>query len=73
MDEKCETAFTVIGNQPTVDAVEVVHGEWKMYNNKTLFARTLVCSNCNHNRVVSGDNPAYCERCGAKMDGDKNE
>ena len=62
--------------QPTVDAVEVVHGRWKEMHYEggildgTNFDR---CSVCGYERVF--DAPEfktvfkYCPNCGAKMDG----
>lgn len=54
--------------QPTVDAVEVVHGRWE-----EIGAADYQCSRCGF-RFSSADPIAmfqYC-RCGAKMDGDVN-
>ena len=64
-----------IMNAPTIDAVEVVHGEW--IDNKGLYQ----CSCCKHiwselwwvescpidrmNKIMH-----YCPNCGAKMDGE---
>ena len=54
---------------PTVDAVEVVHGEWL----NTKFTTELLCSNCFELSFVPitkiGRKPYnYCPNCGAKMD-----
>ena len=64
---------------PTVDAVEVVHGEWIYENGE------WVCSVCKEPalyevQVYGGGNykdcdlvrSSYCPKCGAKMDGDGN-
>lgn len=64
----------------TVDAVEVVHGQWKESNEIKSFRRTNIpvvqCSKCecyfcdiinNHHYMYR-----YCPNCGAKMDGDRN-
>ena len=60
-----------VDEQPTVDAVEVVHGRWiqgesvlDKYGGGSIYH----CSECGdwyHNFV-----PNYCPNCGAKMDGD---
>ena len=53
-----------IETSPSVDAVEVVHGEWK-WNGKH-----WECSNCRHDRLhdlVLGLDAAYCPYCGADM------
>ena len=52
-----------LDRQPTVDAVEVVHGRWD---------RSGYCSECNFWTCYCGDYH-YCPNCGAKMDGDKYE
>ena len=69
-----------IGKTPTVDAVEVVHGEWKDAHEIKSFRHTNIpvvqCSKCecyfcdiinNHRWFYH-----YCPNCGAKMDGDGN-
>ena len=53
----------IIEAQPTVDAVEVVHGEWAIVGD------ACVCSVCNKWAVQDYH---YCPNCGAKMDGDGN-
>ena len=60
-----ETANLALG-QPLVDAVEVVHAQWK-----TECKNRHKCSNCGFGRNTDtqlGWN--YCPNCGAKMDGD---
>lgn len=62
----------VIETEPTVDAVEVVHGEWEFCEEHWTGDVTYRCSNC-------GDELAtlrgieidwnFCPNCGAKMDG----
>ena len=53
----------------TVDAVEVVHGQWE--DVQCVFA----CSECQTWVLVEDGNMDmnYCPNCGAKMDGDGNE
>ena len=59
-------------NAPTVDAVEVVHGEWvhHYYDSGEPIDDKWYCSECHmcndHRRTW------YCPNCGAKMDGDSN-
>ena len=60
-----------IDEQPTVDAVEVVHGRWI---DEYPYVR---CSECNAEWInCRTDNEPkvfyYCPNCGAKMDGDGN-
>ena len=69
-----------IDNAPTVDAVEVVHGRWKLYGNDDNCGCSYFCSNC-HNSFdedwfyVQGQYRQfnYCPNCGAKMDGERKD
>ena len=58
----------LINNQPTVDAVPMVHGRWVH-----LGGDEWCCSACGFVITTKGswDKPTkkYCEDCGAKMDG----
>ena len=55
--------------QPTVDAVEVVHGRWSpvTYGLGVTVTRWM-CSNCKKYENSYG-RTNYCPNCGAKMDG----
>lgn len=59
----------LINNQPTVDAVPMVHGRWVH-----LGGDEWCCSVCGFVISTEGswDNPTkkYCEDCGAKMEGE---
>lgn len=64
----------LIDEQPTIDAVPVVHGRWigwsgeKMvdyYNETYKKIHGYRCSNCNRNTAVKSK---YCSCCGALMD-----
>ena len=60
-----------LNEAPTVDAVEVVHANWRLETDEEEpngFFKLLVCTACN--KTGSGGN--YCPNCGAKMDGDGN-
>lgn len=70
------TALNVIAsikNAPTVDAVEVVHGEWSTIEDDYCGLVALHCSVCNHEWWFEDDVPIkhyhYCPNCGAKMYG----
>ena len=54
----------IIDDAPSVDAVEVVHGEWEKYLNEGLLWRCSVCGS----RINAPYH--YCPNCGAKMDGE---
>ena len=59
-----ETIDSVVDGQPTVDAVEVVHGRWI---DAREYCGDYMCSNCD---ALYGTNKfKYCPNCGAKMDG----
>ena len=66
----------VIANAPTVDAVEVVHGQWKrrLVDWSAPYSWKVECSNCDFDICGLGDAVLfkYCPNCGAKMDGDVN-
>ena len=54
---------------PTVDAVEVEHGQWEKASEKMPIYRCSICRE--RNLFKNGDNvfSNYCPSCGAKMDG----
>lgn len=60
-----------IDRQPTIDAVEVVHGRWcYMQCNTRPSLGSWYCSACE--RSIPAERVAfskYCPNCGAKMDG----
>ena len=60
----------IVEMQPTVDAVEVVHGRWEYR------AVDFECRYYKHECSICGfdgeDWYRYCPNCGAKMDGDGN-
>ena len=60
---------------PAVDAVPVVHAEWKEKPYKRYPAYSIqYCSACgweiHTSKLRASDNWNYCPHCGAKMDGD---
>ena len=66
-------AQTFIENAPTVDAVEVAHGEWSTIEDDYCGLVALHCSVCDQEWWFEEDAPIkhyhYCPNCGAKMDG----
>jgi hypothetical protein len=68
-------AAEVIGKQRTVDAVEVVHGEWFVIEDDYFDLVELKCSACGESWGFEDyedcipQNYHYCPNCGAKMDG----
>ena len=79
-EEPCEPGecfiYDALANAPTVDAVEVVHGEWSTIEDDYCGMVALHCSVCNNEWWFEEDAPIkhyhYCPNCGAKMDGDGN-
>ena len=62
----------MIDAQPTIDAVEVVHGEWVQIGYDKAMDR-ITCSVCKEYwNICDNDTESfnYCPNCGAKMDGD---
>ena len=73
----------LIDDEPTVDAQEVKHGEWKPifmtvayeYAGKTFDLRGIECSECGEEMIYElkesfQPKPNYCPNCGARMDGE---
>ena len=56
----------LISKQPTVDAVEVVHGHWRYYS-----TTMQECSNCQ--RHTARHKFKYCPHCGAVMEDHYND
>ena len=70
-----ETIDSVVNEQPTVDAVEVVHGAWVQ---DTDWEWDYNCSACGMFAIEGRDGnfdrkTAYCPHCGAKMDGERKD
>lgn len=59
---------TEILNFPTADVRPERHGRWIEEENGV-----IVCSECGEEHEWQDYRATYCEDCGAKMDGDKNE
>ena len=61
----------VVDDQPTVDAVPVVHGRWVVKYDETICARFDTCSVCGYalKAIGEGKRMNYCLNCGAKMHG----
>ena len=66
----------IIRDQPTVDAVEVVHSQWDTVfyeSHGTLASYSHICPVCKYlYRDIRFKGHKYCPNCGAKMDGDGN-
>ena len=64
-----------VASRPTVDAVEVVHGEWSTIEDDYCGLTALQCSECNQEYWFEDEPPMkiykYCPNCGAKMDIEK--
>lgn len=57
----------ILANLPAADVVEVRHGYWIDHHSGGSF-----CSACKR-WVPYSHHPKYCETCGARMDGKKND
>lgn len=60
-----KSVLDVVKEQPTIEAVEVVHSEWKYYRKKGI----AVCKNCSFERNLDEDfgRAIACPNCGADM------
>ena len=58
-----------ISEAPTVDAVEVVHGQWRRFINGDGEYKYL-CGVCEKMVTYEMGGSNYCPNCGAKMDGE---
>ena len=65
----------VIDEEPSVDAEPVRHGRWKVfYENLQEQLSGCQCSVCEYTFFGRlSDSYNFCPRCGAKMDGDKQD
>ena len=67
LEQYKDTLLRVIEEQPTIEAVPVVHGEWiHIESSDMVIGRAYKCSNCEKIRYGSFI-PPYCQICGAKM------
>ena len=68
----------LVEDADTVDAVEVVHGEWEITEDDYLSLVEMKCSVCGESygfewfEDIQPKSYHYCPNCGAKMDGDGN-
>ena len=64
-----------LNEQPTIDAVPVVHGEWEIVPNdeNTEDYYKMRCSVCGETLWSIQPEELYCCKCGAKMDGKEKE
>ena len=74
--DEIDNCIAEIVNATTVDAVEVVHGEWSIIEDDYLGLTALECSECKQEYWFEEEPPlkiySYCPNCGEKMDGDGN-
>lgn len=59
------TIIDIINKQPTIEAVEVVHGEWIPIQRKYHCGVIFQCSICKSTQKIVPFN--YCFNCGADM------
>ena len=65
IEDILSAVITYLSEQPTVDAVEVVHGRWIYEPVEFTIEKDIKCSICG-GYVEHATN--YCPNCGAKMD-----
>ena len=66
-----ESIITALKQEPTADAVEVVHGRWiedEIERKDDFPLHMYQCSNCGG--IAYHHKFSYCPNCGAKMDGE---
>jgi hypothetical protein len=66
-------ANKIVDEMPTVDAVEVVHGEWE--KQQGIYSCSICGKACPYDvqaDIIQYWTCNYCPNCGAKMDGDGN-
>ncbi len=73
-----QPAWMVVRDAPTVDAVEVVHGQWKNitdFGNGDCYGFCSACATEQHAQNASALKAfhRYCRWCGAKMDGERKD
>ena len=61
--------WEMVNDAPTIDAVEVVHGEW-IDRSDGIEGAWNYCSVCGEQAIDLYD---FCPNCGAKMDGERKE
>lgn len=73
--EECKRILTIVANQPTVEAVPVVHGEW-IRKRENPMEITCECSVCHVKTYLCGKHfdteyywfsRKFCPNCGADM------
>ena len=73
LEAKVETTLNqfldYVEQSPTIDAVEVVHGEW-IDRSDGIEGAWNYCSVCGEQAIDLYD---FCPNCGAKMDGERKE
>lgn len=71
----CSELYDILERLPTIDAVEVKHGEWKFIgDSEEPQDGVFMCSVCGgflYDALI--DDCKYCPHCGAKMDGERRD
>ena len=66
-----DTLLRIIEEQPTIEAVPVVHGEWIFKNDGAYRQRRAYCSVCGKRSGIGGiesnQRKPFCPNCGADM------
>lgn len=70
-DWEFDMIVNLLDSAPTVDAVPVVHGEWRYFRGSFSVRPHFRCSSCLRPRYehYACNEFRFCPNCGAKMDG----
>lgn len=76
-DEPCEPSDCVfcnaIKNAEVIDAAPIIHAHWIIEKWPSGWIKSDSCSNCGNSPKDPYEPSKYCDKCGAKMDGDVEE
>lgn len=70
ISDTLQTAIEDLDDQPTIDAVPVVHARLKETGWDEAWCSWGDCTRCGHSNAIGSK---YCNNCGAKMDGGAEE
>ena len=73
--QEMSVILQIVAGRPAADVAPVVHGHWKFDHMTGERSYIATCSECGGGKFFSKkeDEPPYCERCGALMDGEDGD